>query len=284
MLAAIGEGNPVKDAATLVLLLSFSHYAHSALVFEETTKHLAPREQPPLTMRASFEDGKLRVQFAEDKGYPLILRDGALYMLNPTDQTYNVLDKAAMAQLAANDRAARKRSEENMEKLTAGQRAMMQPVIDVQAQKLAEEGQRLDLRRTDRQEIVSGNSCVVWEYYLENVKRADVCVAPSSVFAEGEEMLKAMSLVGDFLATARQALGGAAVLLYQLPSYQLRMQAAVAQQLSAVVLLWREFGRNNGPMEETALTAVRDEPLDLTIFAVPGQYKQQSLLPASTIQ
>lgn len=148
-------------------------------------------------MRASFEDGKLRVQFADDRAYPLILRDGALYMLNPTDQTYKVLDKAAMAKLAANDAAVRKRSEENMEKLMPAQRAMMQPVLDVQAQKLVEERQPLDLRPTNRHEIIGGHRCVVWEYYLEGDKRAEACVASPSVSARSKFSLsKAFSFSG----------------------------------------------------------------------------------------
>jgi hypothetical protein len=271
----------VKHIAMLLLLLSPCPYAQAGLVFEETTKHLAPRQQPPLIMRASFEDGKLRVQSADDRPYPLILRDGALYMLNPIDQTFNVLDKAAMAQLAANDAAVRKRSEENMEKLTPAQRTMMQPVLDAQAQKLAEERQPLDLRCTNRHEVVGGHRCLIWEYYLEGDKQAEVCVAPPSVFAEGAEILKAMALVSDFLATARQTLRGAAVFLFQVPSYQLRVQAAVAEQLGAVVLLWREFRRDNRLMEETVLTAVHEEALDPTTFAVPAGYTQQSLSPAS---
>jgi hypothetical protein len=272
----------MKHIAMLLPLLSLCSYAHAGLVFEETTKRLPPRQQPPLTMRVSFEDGKLRVQFADNSGNPIILRDGALYMLDPANQTYNVLDKAAMAKLAANDAAVRKQSDENMKKLTPAQRAMLQPVLDVQAQKLEEEREPLDLRRTDRREIIGGHSCVVWEYYFEGGRQAEVCVVSPSVFAEGAEMLKAMALVTEFLATARQTLGGAAVLLFVLPSYHLRMDAAVAQQLSAVVLLWREFRRDNSLMEETALSAVHDEALDASSFAVPEGYNQQSLSPAPT--
>lgn len=270
----------MKHIAMLVTLIALCPCAQAGLVFEETTKHLAPRQDAPLNMRAFFEDGKLRVQYTDDAAYPLILRDGALYMLNPPDQTYNVLDKAAMAQLSANQEIAVERSKENMERMTPAQRATLQPILDLQAQKLAEERGPLDLRRTNRQEIVGGDHCNVWEYYLDGERRAEACVASPSVVAKGAEMLKVMAFVSDFLATARQSLGEASVFLFQLPSHQLRMQAAAAQQLSAVVLLWREFGRGNMPTEETVLTARHEEALDPRTFAVPAGYIQQSLSPA----
>ena len=273
----------MKQIAMLLLLIAMCPCAQAGLVFEETTMYLAPRQDPPLKMRALFEDGKLRVQFTDDAAYPRILRNGALYMLNPPHQTYNVLDKAAMAQLAANEAAVRKRTQENMEKMTPAQRTMMQPILDLQAQKLAEERGPPDLRRTNRQEIVGGERCVIWEYYLEGDKRAEACVASPSVLAKGAEMLKAMTFVSDFLVTARQSLGEASVFLFQLPSHHLRMEAAIAQQLSAVVLPWREFGRNNTPMEETVLTAVREEALDPTIFTVPAGYTLRSLSDASSV-
>jgi hypothetical protein len=272
----------VKDIATLLLLLSLCPAARAGLVFEETTSYLASRGQPPLTMRASFDDGKLEIQFVDNRAFPVIFRDGALYMLNPVDRTYNVLDRGAMAQLGANDAAARKRSEENMEKLTPAQRAMIQPVLDVQAQKLAEERQPLDLRRTDRHESVLGHRCVVWLYYLEGKMRAEACIASPSAFADGAEMLRAMVLVSDFLVSARQSLGEAAVLLFQVPSYRLRMQATVSQQLGGLVLQWREFSHDK-PAEETALTAVRAEAPDPSIFAIPTGYTEQSLSSASHV-
>jgi hypothetical protein len=272
----------MKHIATF-LLIALCPYAQAGLVFEETTMHLAPRQDPPLNMHGLFEDGKLRVKFTDDAAYPLILRDGALYMLDPPHQTYTVLDKAAMTQLSANETAALKRTQENVEKMTPAQRAMMQPILNLQVQKLAEERRPLDLRRTNRQEIVRGDRCVVWDYYLEGDKRAEACVASPSVLAKGAEMLKVMAFVSDFLATARQSLGDASVFLFQLPSHQLRMEATVAQQLSAVVLLWREFRRDNTPMEETILTAVREEALDPTTFTVPTGYTQQSLSAASNV-
>jgi hypothetical protein len=274
----------MKLTAMLLMIVAVCPCAQAGLVLEETTKHLAPSQDPPLNMRAFFEDGKLRVQFTDDAAYPLILRDGALYMLSPPDHTYSVLDKAAMAQLAANEAISLKRSEQNMEKMTPAQLAMMQPILRLQAQKLAEERQPLDLRRTNRQETEGSDRCVVWEYYLEGDKRAEACVASPTVLAKGAQMLKAMAFVSDFLATARQSLGDASVFLFQLPSHQLRMQATVARQLSAVVLIWREFGRGNTPMEETVLTAVHEEALDPTIFAVPAGYTRQSLSAAPATQ
>jgi hypothetical protein len=273
----------VKHVAILLLLLLLCPYARAGLVFEETTKHLAPRQDPPLNMRAFFAAGKLRVQYIDDRAYPLIIRDGALYMLNPSDRTYQVLEKAAMVQLAANGTEARKRSEENLQKLPPAQRAIIQPVIDLQAQKFVEERQPLDLRQSNRHEIVGGHRCVVWEYYLEGDKQAEACVVSPSVLVEGAEMLKAMGLVSDFLALARQSLGEAAALLFQIPSHQLRMQAAVAQQLNGVALLWRDFRRDGTPMDETVLTAVHDENLDPATFDVPAGYTQQSLSPASSV-
>jgi hypothetical protein len=267
----------VKPVAILLLLLSLCPYARAGLVFEESTKHLAPRQDPPLNMRAFFELGKLRVQFVDDRAYPLIIRDGALYMLNPSDRTYQVLDKDAMAQLAANATEARKKSEENLQKLSPAQRAMIQPVIDQQAQKLVEERQPLDLRRTNRHENVGGHRCVVWEYYFEGAKQAEACVAPPSALAQGAQILKAMGLVSDFLAVARQSLGEAAALLFQIPSHQSRMQAAVAQQLNGVALLWRDFRRDGSRMDETELTAAHEEKLDPATFEVPAGYTQQSL-------
>jgi hypothetical protein len=160
---------------------------------------------------------------------------------------------------------------------------MIQPVLDMQIQKLAEERRPLDLRRTDRHETVGGHPCVVWEYYHDSDKRAEACVASPSVFAQGAGMLQAMAVVSDFLATARQSLGAAAGLLFQIPSYQLRMQSAVAHQLSAVTLLWREFGPDNSLIEETVLTAVHEETLDPKIFAVLAGYSQRSLQPASNV-
>lgn len=273
----------MKLIGMLLLPIRLCPCAQAAFVFEETTMHLASRQDPPLHMRALFEDGKLRVQFTDDAAYSLILRDGALYMLDPPHQTYNVLDKAAMAQLADNQGAARKQTLENMEKLTPAQRATMQPILNLQAQRLAEERRPLDLHRTSRQEVVRGDRCTVWEYYLEGGKQAEACVASPSALAKGAEMLEVMAFVSDFLKKSRQSLGDASVFLFELPSHQLRMQAAVAQQLGAVVLLWREFRRDNSPMEETALTATREEAVDPTTFTVPAGYTQQSLSAASNI-
>ena len=272
----------MKDIATFLLLVSLCPCARAGLVFEETTRFLSNNGPPSLTMRGSFEDKKLLMQYNDNRAFPLIMRDDALYMLNPTDRTYNLLDRGAMEQLASNATASRKLSGQNLDKLTPAQRAMIPPVLDTRAQKIAEERQPLDLRRTDRHETVGGHSCIVWEYYLESEKRADACVVAPSVLAEGSEMLKAMALVSDFLASARQSLGDAALFLFEVPSYRLRMQALVAHQLDRVVLRWREFSREK-PVEETILIAVHAEALDPAIFIVPAGYGQESLSPASHV-
>jgi hypothetical protein len=272
----------MKDIAKVLLLVFLCPCARAGLVFEETTSFLANNGPPSLTMRGSFEDKKLRMQYIDNRAFPLIMRDDALYMLNPTDKTYNLLDRGAMEQLAAKETALRKRSEQSLDKLTSAQRAMMQPVLDTQAKKIAEERQPLDLRRTDRHEAVGGHNCIVWEYYLENEKRADACVVTPSALAEGSEMIKAMALVSNFLASARQSLGDAAIFLFEVPSYRLRMQALVAHQLDGVVLRWREFSREK-PVEETTLTEVHTEALDPAIFIVPAGYSQKGLSPASHV-
>jgi hypothetical protein len=269
----------MNEIATFLLLVSLCPCARAGLVFEETTSFLANNGQPSLTMRGSFEDKKLVMQYIDNRAFPLIMRDDALYMLNPTEQTFNLLDRGAMERLASNETAFRKRSEQDLDKLPPAQRAMILPALDTRAQKIAEERQPLDLRRTDRHETIGGHICIVWEYYLESEKRADACVVAPSVLAEGSEMLKAMALVSDFLASARQSLGDAAVFLFEVPSYRLRMQAMVAHQLDGVVLRWREFSREK-PVEETILTAVHAEALNPAIFIVPAGYSQKSLSPA----
>jgi len=270
----------MKGFAGFLLLMVLCPCARAGLVFEETTSFLADDGQPSLAMRASFEDNMLLLEYIGNRAFPLIVRDGALHMLNPTDRTYSSLDSAAMESLATNDSAARKQSEQDLEKLTPAQRAAIQPVLDARAQKLAEERESLDLRRTDRHETVDGHSCIVWEYYLEGEKRAEACVVSPLVLAEGAEMLKAMSFVSDFLASARQSLGSAAVLLFDVPSYRLRMQAIAAVQIHGVVLLWREFSHER-PVEETVVTAARVETLDPAIFMVPAGYSKKGLSPAS---
>jgi len=122
----------MNNIATFLLLLFLCPCARAGLVFEETTRFLANIGQPSLTMRASFEDKMLLMQYIDNGAFPLILRDDALYMFNPTDRNYNLLDCDAMEQLAANDAAARN-SEQNLDKVTPEQRAMIQPVLDAAA-------------------------------------------------------------------------------------------------------------------------------------------------------
>jgi hypothetical protein len=248
-------------------------------VFEETTTDL-PRQQAPSILRAAFQDGMLGVQDADDEGYSLILKAGVLVMLNRRGRTYNRLDDAAMAQLAADAAATQKRIDGNMSQLSAEQRKMLQPVLNIQARQLAREREPPDLRRTDRRETVDGHECAVFEYFIGEEKKAEACVAAPESLPQGGEWLKAMAAIGDFTASARPKLGGAATFLFELPTHQLRMDAAVAQRLGMVVLRWREFTAERRPVKDTVLSGIHEQALDPAAFTVPADYTLQSLSPA----
>jgi hypothetical protein len=99
----------------------------SAGVYVELVDHIISSDKSELAQKIYVQDGLGR--FVDAQGNVTLVKSGTLYIIDETDKSYVVVDKATLDQLAKKMAVAMEEMKEQLSKLPPDERAQMEQMI-----------------------------------------------------------------------------------------------------------------------------------------------------------
>lgn len=256
--------------ATTVLLV-FSSASLAGVVMHMQDKDLNDPQAKPDTQTFYFQDGAFRTEQSDETQVSLF-RGQTMYLLNTQKKSYRRIDKAQMQQVGDQLAGMREKMQEQMAKMSPEQRAMMENALGGLGAGGADAKRKLpvfSVRDTGRSDSAAGYSCRVWEILSDGNKEHEVCAAAAGSFPGGNDMMKSMREIGDFLSGLANNFGG--------KSNAIGGYWSQIQRIDGVPLITRDFDSSGKPDGEMRMVAVKSENLPATLFAVPAGYTEKQL-------
>jgi hypothetical protein len=220
----------------------------------------------PLVTRYFVDHGRVRIGAAGAKTVYLY-EDQTVYAIDDASRSIRVLKHATLSQIAAHYADAVSRLEQAAEAAPPQDRAEAQR----KASDLKAASERLqkpvprEYAMTVRFESVDGHACRIWEEREGEVKRLELCVAPTAALPGGDELLNGLNLLGAFREGGTRALG---------VDFGLSDWRPDLLHLGGVPLLIREF-RYGSLVREVTLTSIRAGEPAASLWALPEGYRLQ---------
>jgi hypothetical protein len=254
------------------LLLGFSSASLAGVVMQMQDKDLNDPQAKPSTQTFYFQDGSFRTEQSDENQISLF-RAQTMYMLDTEKKSYRKIDKAQMQQVGDQLAGMRQKMEEQMAKMSPEQRAMVESALGSAGAGTTAAAKRkapvLSVRDTGRSDSAAGYSCRVWEILTDGKKEHEVCATAAGPFPGGNDMLKSMREIGDFLSGLASSFGGKG---NAIGGYWSQIQ-----QINGVPLITRDFDSSGKADSEMRVVAVKSENLPATLFAVPAGYTEKKL-------
>lgn len=223
-----------------------------------------------LTAGTSALSQKMYVQngngrFVDDGGRATIIKGDTMYIVDDSDKSYIVFDKATMEQLAQQLGAAMERMKQQLAKLPPEQRAQMeQAMANVPGMGSPDQKWTVELADTGKSDKIDGRTCKIWDVTRNGELDEQICVVPYSalpgkenfqqVFAKFakvfEEMAKSVPMLAGMMTnefTAHVRTNG----------YPVRTRAYEDGKLGS---------------EETLVKVWREEAIPASMFDIPAGY------------
>src|SRR4051812_12277805 len=127
-------------------------------VYVELVNHDIPGNRTELSQKMYVEGGNGR--FVDEEGRATIIKGNTMYIVDDSDQTYIVFDKATMAQLAKQISAAMDRMKEQLAKMPPEQRAQIEQMM-AKTPGMGGEDQKwvVEAMDTGKSDKVDGRAC-----------------------------------------------------------------------------------------------------------------------------
>ncbi len=187
---------------TVMLLGSLvSVSAEAGVVLKVDSKDAAGKSAPNEVYYA--QDGMLRIDSLDARGgieRSEVIRDGAIWQIDPHERTFTRIDQAALKQLFGGQDS---RLEAMLANLPPEKRALMQARMAQMRQKSA--NTEFTFSDAGRADHAGQYSCRVWEEQRNGKPFAEYCVVPAASLPAGAELETAMKKA---IATTEQLLAG----------------------------------------------------------------------------
>ena len=258
----------MRDGLTwAVLCVLFTARASAGVYIETADKAPGAKAKLVTAQRIWVQGGSARF---EAEGQVTLLKGDALYILDPAERSYTVVDEAAAAKLGKqlNDPTAQMR--EQLAGLPPEQRAMVEQMMGGRMPGPAAPRAKLEAVDTGRSETVDGRSCRNWLIKRGGVTDEQHCVVAFGTLP-GNEDLRALFAR---MAKLFEALQGA---MPQLAEGGFEDEAAVVEKMNGFPVLSREYANGKPNGAETRVVAWRAESVPASQFAIPAGYKQREL-------
>lgn len=235
-------------------------------LYIEMATHNLTTNSTELSQKMYVQDGSGR--FVDKDGRASMIKGDAMYIIDDSEKSYIVLDKAAMEQLAKQVSTAMEKMKEQMAKLPPEQRAQLEQMMGGAATGEGKEW-KVDLAATGKTETVEGRKCAVWDVTRNGNLDEQICVVPYSALP-GKEDLKAVfakfAKIFEDMAKSVPMLAG-------------MMSNEFTAQVKAGGFPVRSRGYENGKLidEETLVKVWREEAVPASMFEIPAGYKQKQL-------
>jgi hypothetical protein len=266
----------LKDDLMRAFLASVSLLASgtaaAGVVMEMTDRNLVDPDTKPGTQKLWFESGSFRVDSIESDGLDtsVIFKNQTMYAIDHGDRSYTVMDKASMDRAAAQIGAMRKKMEAQMAGMPPEQRAMIEKMMQDQGMpggKSAPAVPRV-VKASGRSDTVSGRTCRMWEVSQGGKKLQELCVVAPGSLPGGNELMKSMRDMTEMSRSFFEKIGAG----------EDAMEDAWAdlEKIKGIPILTRDF-EDGRAVDETRLTAIREQALGSTVFDIPKGFKEQKM-------
>jgi hypothetical protein len=257
----------MKRIAMIAGGLLAAHVA-SAGVYVETIKH-------NITTGATEPQQKMYVQngsgrFVDPEGHASLIKNDTMYIIDDSDRSYIVFDKATMEAVAKKLADAMARMKEQLAKLPPEQRAQMEQAMGGAGLPAEGKTRTVDVKDTGKSDKVDARACKLWDITRDGKLDEQVCVVPYSALP-GKENFQALfasfAKVFEEMAKSVPMLTG---MMANEFSAQVKMNGFPFRQRS-----YDDQGKLDD--EETLVKEWRDGDLPASMFEIPAGYKQKQM-------
>lgn len=220
----------------------------------------------PTVTHYFVEEGKVRVGGADAKT-AYVFKDQTMYVIDNTSRTVHVLKHATLSQVAAHYADAVKQLESAA--------ASAAPADRTAAQRKADEMKGVSdrmfrpvphaYRLTAKSDVLDGHACRIWEELENDVKRLELCAAPTAALPGGADIIGGMKTLSRFRQGSDFALGVDFGLADWWPDFA---------GLGGVPLLIREY-KFGTMVSEVKLTAITQGAPSAKLLDFPDGYQTQ---------
>ena len=241
--------------------------AQAGTVLETLSRDLTNGEES--VAKTYAQSGKLRIDTGDTQDGVVIFRDDTIYMIDPQEKSYIVMDRAGMKRMAEQINPALQMLQQQLANMPPEQRAQLEQML---GQKMPGSGKapKREIRKTSRTATVSGHSCTYAEVVQDGALVAEMCVAPATGLKAGKELYDVGVKVGAMVKEMLEGLDASFL--------QEMAQSGLddLERLGGLPLLTRTF-ESGKAVEETTVTSIRSETLAESLFDVPSGYRRQEM-------
>ena len=240
----------------------------SAGVYVELVNHDIPGNTTELAQKMYVEGGNGR--FVDEEGRATIIKGNTMYIVDDSDQTYIVFDKATMEQLAKQISAAMGRMKEQLAKMPPDQRAQIEQMM-AKTPGMGGEEQKWEVEAVDtgKSEKVDGRDCRVWEVKRNGELDDQLCVVPFSKLP-GKENFQAV--FANF-AKVFEEMAKSVPMLAGVMNNEFSAQAKV----NGFPVRSRAYENDKLGDEEQLVKVWREEAVPAAMFEIPAGYKPKKM-------
>jgi len=221
-------------------------------------------------------DNKLRVDHGSGGNWMLFDRTAnAIYMVEPAEQRYTVIDQATIEQLGGVMASANRQMEEVLKNLPPEQRAQMRAMMKQQMQgMLNQQGASFETRATGRSDRVAGMSCDIVETWQGEQKHSELCVADAGAIDMSAGEQQTLRELGTFAESMVNSIQRQAGDLF--PEGMIDL-SSMEQLTKGVPLRVVEFQGGS----RTEVERISHDRVSAELLSVPAGYQRQQLDPQS---
>jgi hypothetical protein len=279
------SGGPIFATALLIMTSTAQ-----AGVFIEMSDHDVTSGKMTPRHHLYAQGGMLRADSTD--GHTVVLfKDNAMYMLDSSNKTYRVLDKAAMDQMASKMNDAMSQMQAKMAAMSPEQRANMERMMQGMGTSMPGAAGAAKTHTYDAQDAGSsgsagGRSCHMWNATRDGKPTEQLCVAPESSLPGTAEVMTSIRNAAAFnqqFLDGMQARGGAAASMSSGSGGIMAQHLNVMQKIGGVPVATRHFDSSTGALEstESVMTQWQQRTIDASQFEIPAGYTRKEFMGGS---
>jgi hypothetical protein len=241
----------------------------SAGVYVELVKHdiKAGTTQPEEKMYVQSGSGR----FVDPEGRTTMIKGDTMYIIDDSDHSYIVFDKATMQAVAQKLNAAMDKMKEQMAKLPPEQRAQMEQMMGgAMGGAMSGKPRTVEVANTGKADNVGGRACKVWDVTRDSKLDQQICVVAYSALPGKEDF---QALFANF-AKVFEEMAKSVPMLSGMMTNEFSAQAKVG----GFPVRQRNYDEQGKLVdEETLVKDWHEEAFPASMFEVPAGYKQKQL-------
>jgi Domain of unknown function (DUF4412) len=237
----------------------------TAGVYVEMVDHDIKIGGTTLAQKIYVQNGNGR--FVDAEGHATLIKNGTFYIIDDTDKTYVMFDKATMEQLAKKIGAAMEKMKAQLAQLPPEQRAQMEqmrPGLSGSDSKW-----RVEVADTGKSDNVDGRNCRLWDVKRDGKLDDQICVVPYADLP-GKENFQAMfanfAKVFEEMAKSVPMLAG-----------MMTNEFSAQSKINGYPVRSRRYTDGKLGDDEQLLKVWREEAIPATTFEIPAGYKQKQM-------